>query len=186
MEWYAYWRGNIEGKKKCPANIPCNPPPVYDEWISWGDWLGTGVINPQLRVFRSFIRARKFVKDLKLKNQKEWVMYCAGKLINKPPLPKLPIDIPTNPHQVYGDKGWVNYGNWIGTGTLATFNRKYRSFRSARTFARSLKLKSNKEWTEYCAKRLHKSKKLPADIPSNVSKIYIDKGWKDWKDFLGN
>ena len=48
--------------------------------------------------------------------------------------------------------------------------KKFRDFESAREFVRSLHLKGNKEWREYC-----KSGKKPDNIPSNPNWVY-----KEW------
>ena len=56
---------------------------------------------------------------------------------------------------------------------------KYRSFKEARKFARSLKLSGRKEWREYL-----KSGKRPDDIPSRPDGTY-KKEWKGLGDFLG-
>ena len=53
-------------------------------------------------------------------------------------------------------------GDWLGTGTVATHLRQYRSFKEARAFVRGLGLKSEAEWRDYC-----KSGKKPDDIPAN-------------------
>ena len=39
-------------------------------------------------------------------------------------------------------------GDWLGTGTVATHLRKYRSFKEARAFVRGLGLKSQAEWRD--------------------------------------
>ena len=71
--------------------------------------------------------------------------------------------------------------DWLGHGKTTHHNIKYREFDKARTFARSLKLSSVKEWKEeYC-----KSGKKPIDIPTNAYQKYQNKGWKGWADFLG-
>ena len=49
--------------------------------------------------------------------------------------------------------------------------KKFRDFESAREFARSLNLKRQKEWLEYC-----KSGNKPDDIPSAPWNTY-----KEWK-----
>ena len=58
--------------------------------------------------------------------------------------------------------------------------KKYRSFEEAREFAKNLKLNSHKEWFDYS-----KSGKKPDDIPTDVARVYKDKGWKGTGDFLG-
>ena len=56
--------------------------------------------------------------------------------------------------------------------------QKWRSFKQARKFARSLGLNSSTDWREY-----RKSKKCPDDIPYYPNRIY-KKEWIDWPDFL--
>ncbi|MBT4327066.1 MAG: hypothetical protein HOD60_09215, partial [Candidatus Nitrosopelagicus sp.] len=82
-----------------------------------------------------------------------------------------PDNIHTNPDKFYKNKGWISFGDWLGTGTIATQNLQYRSFEEARKFVRGLGLKGNKEWREYCA-----SGNKPDDIPSNPFATYSD--WK--------
>ena len=96
--------------------------------------------------WRPFNEAREFVHTLRLKNQPEWKQYCIGELTEKGTLPE---DIPAHPALVYKEKGWINLGDWLGTGTVATFLREYRPFEEARKFVHSLKLKSNPMWKKY-------------------------------------
>ena len=122
--------------------------------------------------FRDFKSAREFVRGLKLKGQVEWKEYC--KSSNKPE------DIPTAPNQTYKNKGWVSFGDWLGTGNVANFNKQFRDFKSAREFVRGLKLKGHAEWQEYC-----KSSNKPEDIPTAPYKTYKNKGWVSFGDWLG-
>ena len=57
---------------------------------------------------------------------------------------------------------------------------KYRSFKEARKFARSLKLITHEDWKKYA-----KSGKKPANIPATPNNVYKNKGWVSWPDFLG-
>ena len=122
---------------------------------------------------RSFKDARKFVRSLGLKNQVEWREYY--KSGNKPD------DIPSRPDKAYNGIGWKNLGDWLGTGRIASRNRKYRSFDKARKFAARLGLKNKGEWADYV-----KLGKQPNDIPRDPRNIYKKQGtWKGWGDFLG-
>ena len=58
--------------------------------------------------------------------------------------------------------------------------KKWRAFKEAREFVRSLDLKKENEWNVYC-----KSGKKPDDIPSSPNNTYKNKGWKGWNDFCG-
>jgi len=168
-EWYKYCKS---GKK--PDDIPANPNRTYkktEEWINWGDFLGTGRIADQDREYRSFEEAREFAQSLNLKSGSEWNEYCKSG--------EKPDDVPTNANQVYKDNGWKGIGDFLGTGSIADQDRVYRSFEEAREFARSLNLNSGKEWYKHC-----KSGNKPDDIPTNAYKTY-KKEWKGMGDFLG-
>jgi len=158
--------------EKRPIDIPGDPSRVYKNkgWKSWGDWFDTGYIATSQREYRSFEEARKFVHSLKLKNQKNWLAYSKSE--------RKPDDIPANPDGTY-KKEWKGLGDWLGTGTVATFQREYRSFEEARKFVHSLGLKSANEWKEYA-----KSNEKPVDTPADPQKVY-KKEWKSWRDWLG-
>jgi predicted helicase len=154
-----------------PSNIPKTPPKVYANsgWLSWGDWLGTK--KGYSRNYLPFLEARSFVHYLGLKRQKDWLEYCKSG--------KKPVNIPSNPNWTYKDKGWISYGDWLGTGTVAPKDMVYRSFEDAKKYVSELGLKSKNEWSMFC-----KSGMKPADIPWNADKTYRDE-WKGWPDFLG-
>jgi hypothetical protein len=153
-EWKDYCKS---GNK--PDDIPLNLNRTYKkEWTSVGDFLGTGNVAPQARLYRSFAEAKEFVQKLGLKNTKEWIGYC--KSGNKPD------DIPSVPYNAY-KKDFTGYGDWLGTGTISTKNRVYRPFKEAREFVQKLGLKGHKEWEVYC-----KSGNKPDDIPSNPRAVY--------------
>jgi hypothetical protein len=91
-DWNEYSKSN-----KKPKDIPANPRNTYKEhWTSWGDFLGTGNIGNDKKTYCSFEEAKKFVKGLGLKGEKEWKEYCISG--NKPD------DIPSTPWLVY--KKW--------------------------------------------------------------------------------
>jgi hypothetical protein len=163
-EWTEYC---ASGNK--PDDIPSAPWGTYKkDYKGMGNWLGTGTVAPKDRVYRSFKEAREFAQSLGLKDQKEWNQYCASG--NKPD------DIPQNINAIY-KKEFKGVGDWLGTGSIASFNREYRSFTEAREFVRKLNLKNWKEWTEYCA-----SGNKPDDIPANSMAVYKNefKGNGDW------
>jgi hypothetical protein len=91
-EWRKFLKSN-----QLPTGIPRDPPSVYKkEWEGWGDFLGTGNIQPQQIPYRPFKEAKEFVRTLRIKNLKEWNEYV--KSGNKP------NDIPAAP--------WVVYKEW--------------------------------------------------------------------------
>ena len=147
-----------------------------------GDWLGTGNVAYFQREYCSFNKAREFACNLDLKNKDEWGKFCKGNLPEKGTLPK---DIPATPQSTYADKGWAGFGDWLGTGTVASHLREYRSFNKARDFARSLGLKTESEWREFCRGNLQDKGSRPKDIPARPDNTYADKGWTGMADWLG-
>jgi superfamily II DNA or RNA helicase len=168
-EWFAYCQS---GEK--PDDIPVGVRGIYKNqgWISMGDWLGTGRIASQHRVFRPFHEAKAFVQKLKFKNGKSWRDYSKSA--------QRPNDIPVNPENTYRHTGWAGMGDWLGTGFVATHEREYRSFKDARYFVQGLGLKSNNAWRIFAA-----SPEKPIDIPSAPDRIYKNSGWKGYGDWLG-
>ena len=78
-----------------------------------------------MKEFRDFESAREFARSLNLKGRKEWVEYHKSG--------KKPDDIPSAPRTKYPTK-WTGWGDWLGTGTVANFNKQYRPFKEARDF----------------------------------------------------
>jgi len=159
--------------RKKPADVPASPEWIYSSqgWIGMSDWLGNGRTNRGQ--YRPFKKARAFVRDLSLKSADGWRAYCMSG--------KRPADIPSNPNTAYANSGWAGFGDWVGTGTVATHLRDYRSFEKARAFVRGLGLKSTNEWYEY-----RRSGKKPADVPAAPHRVYSDQGWAGMRDWLGN
>lgn len=122
--------------------------------------------------WRPFEEARAFSRALNLKTGNDWHNYCRSG--------KKPFDIPSAPdtNTTYKQK-WQGWGDWLGTGAIATHLRVYRSFEEARSFAHTLNFKVREDWQKYCF-----SGAKPEDIPSNPSTKY--KGsWQGWGDWLG-
>jgi hypothetical protein len=156
--------------KDFPSNIPASPDHIYKkQWTNWGDWLDNGLIATDKKQFLSFQDARNIVHYKKLKNTKQWRLFTKSK--------DFPSNIPSSPAKVYKNKGWVNVGDWLGTGTIAVFNKSFLPFNEAREFVKKLKIKNSGGWDSYC-----KSGNKPQNIPSSPSYSYKKEylGIKDW------
>jgi len=165
-KWYEYCRS---GNK--PHDIPTEPTKVYkDNWLGWGDWLGTGTIAATRRKFKPFMEARSFVHAMGFRSRARWDIYRQSA--------ERPDDIPANPSVTYAPQ-WKSWGDWLGTGNISPRNRVYRTFAEAREYARGLGFKSVEIWREFC-----KSPQLPLDIPGDPVRVYKEK-WKGWGDWLG-
>ena len=169
-EWEE-WRKSGERR----LDIPSNPDQTYktEGWLSWGDFLGydEGHVATK-RKRRSFTEALGYARSLGLKSVREWREVVKSG--------KKPSDIPSWPDQFYKGQGWKSWGDFLG------FNEGYmpdnwRDFQEAREYARSLGLDSVKKWEEWS----NEGGERPSDIPSNPNRIYKNKGWKSWPDFLG-
>jgi len=183
-QWRAYIRGDFPELPQRPINVPTNPNFTYagQGWQSWGDWLGYAGVS-QKRVYRPFEEARTFAHGLKLKRWLDWREYVAGRLKDLPPKP---ADIPAIPHATYRGAGWLNYGDWLGTGVVANHQREWMSYRDSHEFVSKLGLKNALEWRDYCAGRIPGLPPRPANIPANPDKIYHPRDWKGYKRWLKN
>ena len=161
-EWKRYAASN-----KLPSDIPARPQDAFayakEGWAGYEDWLGKEKRN------RLFIDARAFVRGLKLSTVLEWRKYTRSK--------KFPANIPKSPDHGYAADGWIDWGDWLGTGRTRPWRAKYRSFEEARSFVRSLNLKN---WREYA-----RSAKRPKDIPHSPRLAYANEGWVGLEDWLG-
>lgn len=173
-----YLKSMFEWKQYClnqnrPFDIPSNPWRTYkfDGYNGINDWLGVkhSKFNPP--PFKDYEYAHNYVKKLNLVTAKDYKDYIRSG--------KLPIEIPSSPYSVYKNNGWISWGDYLGSNTKR--NGKELNFNLAREKVRKLNLKSNKEYRVYC-----KSKKEKNDgIPTNPDKVYLDKGWISWSDWLG-
>jgi hypothetical protein len=178
-EWEVLSRARIGNRRTLPPDIPATPHRVYAGrgWIDFPDWLGTERVRVSNFQSRSYEEAGVFVRALGIRTQPEWHAYCRGELRGHGPRPR---DIPSNPQVTYRGRGWVSWGHFLGTYSIATFRRAYRSFAAARAYARKQGLRDRDAWRTWRA-----AGNCPADLPSRPDKVYADKGWAGWGDFLG-
>jgi hypothetical protein len=86
--------------------IPYSPQTIYeDKWEGWGEFLGTGRVSDNQKLYKSFEDAKLWARSLNLKMVKEW------RQLN---LSELPKDIPKKPEKTYKDGGWIDYYDWLG------------------------------------------------------------------------
>jgi superfamily II DNA or RNA helicase len=183
-DWRRYVVGQIDGVLAKPSALPSAPELVYkEEWQGYPDFLGTArTRRSPLGGLRPFVEAREFARSLGLRGVVDWTAYSRGEITGLTPLP---MDIPKDPRQSYRGQGWIGWGDWLGTGTVATHMRAYRPFTEARAWARGLGLRGGSEWSSHCAGPLAGKPSKPADIPTYPNKAYKHKGWIGWRDWLG-
>ena len=126
--------------------------------------------------------------NLKLAGQVEWRKYCKGELEGYEPKP---YDIPATPYNTYKDVGWIDFGDWLGTGRKRRGNNTnegdtWLPYEEARDFVHQLNLKGEAEWKKYINGKLNNLPKKPDNIPSSAYFVYKNKGWIGVNDWLGN
>ena len=122
--------------------------------------------------WRAFDAARDFARNLQIKNAEEWRIWSATDA--------RPVDIPSNVAVIYKDRGWINWGDWLGTGTVSNNQRSYRSYEDARSFVHTLNIAGQSEWKSWAT-----GSERPDDVPSNPQAVYKDSGWQGFGDWLG-
>ena len=157
-EWREYCRSN-----KKPDNIPTVPWKKYKNkgWRGIGDFLGTGRIANQNREYLSYHECKEFAKKNNINTKNGWFKYTKSNT--------LPANIPSDPPKRYKDV-WVTWGDFFDTGRIANQNREFLSYEEAIKFLAPLRLKTNRDYAEYC-----KSGNKPQNIPSSPQKTYKDK-----------
>ena len=155
---------NIDSKIKLSKKIDLGE---FSKAVKTKIWEKVGKIN--LREFRV---ARDYARSLNLYSQTKWKEHVKIK--------NFPIDIPSTPHQVYANSGWVSWGDWLGTNRLANKDLSFKNFKEARRYVKSLNLESEFKLREY-----YKMNGRPKDIPANPARTYKDKGWISMGDWLG-
>jgi superfamily II DNA or RNA helicase len=166
-DWQAWAKSGAR-----PSDIPASPVKTYANqgWRGMGDWLGTGTLRTQDRIYRPFTEARDFAHQLNMQNSDEWRVW--SKTLDRP------TDIPATPDHVYSE--WQGWGDWLGTGNIHNRERVYRAFEEARDFVRNLGLQGRDEWIEWA-----NSGERPQDIPVYPGGYYRYRGWQGWGDWLG-
>jgi hypothetical protein len=165
-EWKDFKKNGLK-----PENIPAQPERVYKGkgWKGFQEWLGYDA-NKLKYSFLSYDEAREIVHEFKLTSENEWRAFKNKGL--------KPENIPAKPENVYKDKGWKGFQDWLGYESNAS--KYFLPYDDAKVFVHSLELESEDEWRTF--------KKLgvkPENIPSSPEKVYKDKGWKGFKDWLG-
>ncbi len=166
------WTNYCKSGKK-PIDIPSVPSRPYknEGWINWADWLGKDSFQGNSQKL-TYLEARKIVQKFKLQSTKEWADFCKSG--------KKPSSIPNRPSAVYKDNGWNGWGDWLGTKTIANFNKTYMPFEQLKQLVKENSIGTQMQWNEFY-KNLH----LKENIPSNPQRTYKGKGWVNWADFLG-
>jgi hypothetical protein len=114
--------------------------------------------------------ANEFIKNLNLKSLEDWKLFKTS--VNRPQ------NIPSNPDEIYKNNGWKGFTHWLGIKNKNQY--VFLSYEEAREIVHLFKLTSEKEWKDFKSKGLK-----PDNIPALPERVYKDKGWKGFQDWLG-
>jgi len=172
-EWIAHCKSGNN-----PDDIPSHPDRTYKNkgWNGMGDWLGNGTVaskNMKGEVFWPFKKARKFVRELKLKNTSAWNEYRKSK--------DKPDNITSTPNTVYKNDGWVSIPDWLGNENLSNTIRDYFSYEQCSKLIQKNNISTRDQLTDF-----RKSYKNREKIPGHPWDVYKTQGtWVSWPDFTG-
>jgi hypothetical protein len=126
--------------------------------------------------FLSFVKARNIARKLNLPSELKWREY--SKSINRPPT------VPSHPEDTYKNKGWVSWGDWLGTNNLKGRGKSWPSFKKAykqsKKYINELNIDSISKWNKHISSDL----RLLYNLPSDPSKTYKNNGWISWNHWL--
>lgn len=183
-EWTRYAKGELEGHDPKPKDIPSRVDKIYKGkgWAGFDDFLSSKKVKEIRKSFKSFDAARNFARALKLTTEEDWKEYLEG----KGPASKfpLPIDVPPQPDDIYKDKGWCGWKDWLSD-HYSPDPIVYQSFEEARAFVQNLKFKNIHEWESYRNGEDKVRGECPKGIPVWPPRAYKEKGWESWGDWLG-
>jgi hypothetical protein len=166
-------------KKDFPNNIPLRPDMFYrasGDWISWGNFLGVkDEIASSKIVYASYLEAKNFAHNLKLKYKSDW---------NKNKY-RLPNNIPKIPDVFYEFRGeWEGWEKFLNIniikGKISSTSRNptMKSYEEVSKYAQEKNLKNVVDWEV-------NKKNLPSGIPKDPRQYFTRlKQWYGWPKFF--
>tara|TARA_Y100000996_G_scaffold408655_1_gene388093 strand:+ start:93 stop:959 length:867 start_codon:yes stop_codon:yes gene_type:complete len=137
---------------------------------AWGIFLGTGSIQRGQIKYWPFKKARAYVRKIakkyNIKNEKpDWRDFTKTD--------KLPKEIPRNPKREYGQPPWIDWGDWLGTGTISN-TKKSQSYLprkqakiEARKIVKKLGFRSGQNLRALW-KKAYAEGKIPKNLPADL------------------
>ena len=131
----------------------------FSTFIRTKVWEKVAQIN-----FYDFDTARKIIRNMKIKSNKEWRYLRQKNLI--------PKRVPSAPDVTYKGKGWKSWPDFLGY--------EFLEFEEAKKISQTLEIGSLREWAE-----LYDQGKIPENLPKYPRHTYRDENW-DGPEFLGH
>lgn len=163
--------------KELPKFIPKNPYQKYKNkgWKGWGDFLNTNRKQDNIIAnnYVSYENAKKIIKmTLSVDNLILWKKLAKEN--------KIPKEIPNRPERYYKNRGWISWGDFLGTNRIANQKKFFLSYEETIKWLKenNFCFNSNKDWLSFC------KKEKPVFIPSNPDKNYKNNGWIGFTAFF--
>ena len=136
--------------------LPSNPTRVYKD-KGWIDWYA--FFGKEKKEYPSYEKTLEIVQKEGIQSLAEYNKRCKE------------LGLPNRPEIVYKDKGWIDSYAFFGKE-----KKEYPSYEKALEIVQKEGIKNVADYFKSC-KRL--------GLPSHPERVYKDKGWIDWYDFLG-
>lgn len=166
-----------------PKELPLKPNRFYKSrgWISWSDYLNnSSIIQNQQKsaLYLSYLDAKDWIKNntTGINSSSEYRIWWDK---------FQPALIPKSAEVVYKNKGWLFWGDFLGTNKISDNekNKNYLSYSDAQKYM-SIHfpfIKSGNQWKQYCKNNI-----IPTNLPRNPEITYNKKEWTGWAAYLQN
>ena len=163
VEWFIFKKS-----KNFPVSMPKHPELYYkDEFEGYPKFLGYSYSGGR-KHFKTYLKAKKYVQSLKLKNVTDWINYKKSK--------NFPLDIPKIPEITYKNE-FEGYVKFLGTDRRQGSN--FLSYNEAKKLTKTFKIKNLKEWIAF-----GKTKNFPNNLPKSPDVFYKNE-FEGYGVFLG-
>jgi hypothetical protein len=171
------WKSFAATNKK-PKDIPSDPRRYYKKngWTNVKTFLGSKNLSNKDKNenFPNYEDAKKQVKEFKITSAR---LYFIWKKENPH------INLPYRPSNTYKNKGWINWGDYLGTKNISDNEKKeiFSSYEEAKMIVSKENIKSLREYENFInSKKADKYK-----LPKTLSEFYKNRGWISSPDFFG-
>lgn len=164
--------GRLFKDKKIPSGIPRNPWRDYDEFISWGDFLGNNIISNKYWVFKTYEESQDYLLSQGIDSKEKFERWRKD---NKN------TGVPADPRNHFKHQ-WKGWGEFFKTYRIPDQikHKMFYSYEKAKEYIKQFNFKSESEFY-----RWSRSKNKPYFIPSNPRDTYKD-NFISMSDFLDN
>ena len=175
------WADYVSSGEK-PIELPSHPHIIYEkDWVSMGDWLGTGNIKSGDIEF-DFDLNKKFYNEFVKKNKIEGFEQL--KNLRKEKKKEFPKNISIAPEGIFlKHKKFISRGIFFGYGGRNP--KTYWSYKKCIVFVHKLGLENRTQWYDYLDNKFKNLPAKPFQIPRSPNGVFRNKGWKNWKAWLG-